>query len=245
MQFLNVGTIEGGRYLLCLGFFTLFSMDLSLIQALSKALIVYIIFMGSMCLRAWLQAYVGDRMGDPLPALEGRVTLNPFAHMDLWGSVVFPLIALLWPIFGGGIGLPLLAWSKPVKLALLNPKERVRTEVTVAAMGPLAHLVLCSAWATLGGLLCRSSPQWMELVLIGIDLNATLVLFNILPLPPLDGAILMRYILRWKDETYEALSRYSFFIFLILISFPFMRQILYVAIGMIAYPFRLLFSYCL
>lgn len=216
-------------------------MEFSLIQSLSQALIVYIIFVASMCLRAWLQASVADRMGDPLPALEGRVTLNPIVHMDLWGSVIFPLIALIWPVLGGGLQLPILAWSKPVRLALLDPKTRVRTEVLVAAMGPLAHLGLCAVWAIGGGILARYDSSWVGLIVIGLQLNAMLALFNLLPLPPLDGAILMRYLFRLKDETYDMLSRYSFLIFLILVMFPFMRQFLYHAIAMIQLPFNLLF----
>ena len=171
-------------------------MEFSLLQSFSQALLVYIIFMASMCLRAWLQAFIGDRMGDPLPRLEGRVTLNPVVHMDLWGSVIFPLMALVWPIFGGGFQLPLLAWSKPVRLALMNPATRVRTEVAVAAMGPFAHLVLCAVWAIGGGFIAKYDSSWAGLVVIGLQLNAMLTLFNLLPLPPLDGAILMRYLFR-------------------------------------------------
>lgn len=217
-------------------------MEFSLLQSLSQGLVVYIIFVASMCLRAWLQAFIGGYMGDPLPALEGRVTLNPIVHMDLWGSVIFPLMALLWPVLGGGMHFfPLLAWSKPVRLALMNPSARVRTEVTVAAMGPLAHLGLCLLWAIGGGFIARYNSSWAGLVVIGLQLNAMLALFNLLPLPPLDGAILMRYLFRLKDETYDLLSRYSLLIFLILIIFPFMRHLLYQAISIIQFPFNLIF----
>ncbi len=213
-----------------------------LLPALREALVIYIIFIASMCLRSWGQAFVADLLGDPLPRLQNRVTLNPFAHMDLFGSVLFPLIALFWPIFVGGMRMPLFAWSKPIELALLNPKTRVRNEVCVAATGPGVHLFLCALWALIGGFIARFFPHLIGLVLIGIQLNATLAFFNLLPIPPFDGGTLVRYLFRMKDEWFMALSRYSLLIFLLLISLPMARNFIYAAITLIDFPFRLLFA---
>ncbi len=214
---------------------------ISLLPAVREALVVYMIFVMSMCLRAWGQAFVADVMGDPLPRLQGRVTLNPFAHMDLFGSVLFPLMSLFWPILIGGMRMPLFAWSRPIELALMNAKTRVRDEVCVAATGPCMHLALCLVWAVAGGLLGRHWPHLIGLVLIGLQINATLAFFNLLPLPPFDGGTLMRYAVRMKDETYQAMARYSLLIFLVLISVPVARGFMYKAIMLIELPFRWVF----
>jgi Zn-dependent protease len=211
---------------------------MDLLPGIREALIIYMIFMMSLCLKAWAQALVGDKLGDPLPRLQGRVTLNPLVHMDLMGSVIFPLICLLWPLFVGGMRLPLFAWSKPVQLAFINPKTRVRDEICLALTGVGGHLILCLLWVIIGGYISLQWPHLIGLVLIGLQINATLTFFHLLPIPPFDGGILLRHITRMKDETYETLTRYSLLIFLILISLPLFRSVMGYIISAIEIPFR-------
>lgn len=210
------------------------------LPSIREALVVYMIFMMSLCLKAWAQAFVGDRLGDPLPRLQGRVTLNPLVHLDLMGSVIFPLVCLLWPIIMGGGHLPLFAWSKPVELAFINPKTRVRDEICLALTGIGGHLLLCLLWSIVGGYLSLQWPHLIGLILIGLQINATLTFFHLLPLPPFDGGVLLRHITRMRDSTYETLSRYSLIIFLIMISLPMFRGIMGSIIAFIEVPFRMI-----
>lgn len=210
---------------------------MEIIEGLRQGVIFYLIFMSSLCLRAGVQAWVGEKMGDPLPRLEGRVSFNPVVHMDWVGSVLFPLGAIVLPIFLGGSLLPLFGWTKPIHLALMEPQRRRRVEVTVALSGILFYMGISLVLAVGGGVISRLSPDLLSLFWIAIQINVTLAVFHLLPLPPLDGGVLARYAFNLSDEFYEALSRYSLFIFLGLILFPVTRQLIFGLIMLLQWPF--------
>ncbi len=130
--------------------------------------------------------YVARLFGDNTAYMLGRVTLNPIPHIDPFGTVILPLIMLLIP---GGF---LFGWAKPVPInfgALRNPK---RDMLFVAAAGPAANLVMIIVWAILAkiSILMGDASYALPLRLMssaGIFVNAILMVFNLLPLPPLDG----------------------------------------------------------
>ncbi len=130
--------------------------------------------------------YVARIFGDNTAYMLGRVTLNPIKHIDLFGTVILPLILLLLP---GGF---LFGWAKPVPVnfsALRNPK---RDMMFVAAAGPAANLLMLIGWAVLAkvSIMMGDSSYALPLRLMssaGIFINAILMVFNLLPLPPLDG----------------------------------------------------------
>jgi Zn-dependent protease len=130
--------------------------------------------------------YVARLFGDNTAYMLGRVTINPIPHIDPFGTVILPLIMLLIP---GGF---LFGWAKPVPInfsALRNPK---RDMLFVAAAGPAANLLMIIGWAILAkiSILMGDASYALPLRLMssaGIFINAILMVFNLLPLPPLDG----------------------------------------------------------
>lgn len=127
-------------------------------------------------------AFVSDRLGDPTPRAQGRVTLNPAAHVDLIGFVSLLIL---------GFG-----WGKPVQINPLYYKHRRRDEIMVAFAGVLMNLVLAFAGAGLmklfyvgiGGVFKSQSIYVIWQILTGfVQINLVLLFFNLIPLPPLDG----------------------------------------------------------
>ena len=131
-------------------------------------------------------AWSADKLGDPTARLLGRITLNPIPHIDLIGTVVFPLIAMMNP------GFPLLGWAKPVPVNTLNLRAPRRDFAVIAAAGPISNLILAVAIALVvaivgGGPDSLATPAVERFLKQMIFLNIILAVFNLIPVPPLDG----------------------------------------------------------
>ncbi|MFQ5811935.1 MAG: site-2 protease family protein [Anaerolineae bacterium] len=185
-------------------------------------------------------AWVANELGDPTARYQGRLSLNPLVHLDPMGTMM-----MLFSLFSGfGIG-----WGKPVPVdpRYLRKGPRVGMGM-VAAAGPLSNLVL-AAIAAVPIRLGLSLPwSLLNLLLILISVNISIALFNLLPIPPLDGASILRGILstiraRWAYQVSDALDRMQVqgpIIFLLLII---VDQVLPISIlGLIlGTPYRLLY----
>ncbi|MFP6854213.1 MAG: site-2 protease family protein [Opitutales bacterium] len=195
---------------------------LALTENLRDGLVFYLILVASLSVHEWAHAFVADKTGDPLPRAQGRVTLNPIAHMDPIGTVILPLgMILLNPTFA------ILGWGKPVQVSLPNPKTRVRDDLLITGAGPLSNLLLAFSVALLGGLSLRFSPEaiaWKGLFEAVIWINCILFLFNLIPVPPLDGSHFLKHALRIREQAYSEFSRYGFFVILVLINVPQFRE---------------------
>ena len=163
-------------------------------------------------------AWMADRLGDPTARLMGRLTLNPLAHIDLYGTILFPLLLILlrFPIVFG--------WAKPVRYDPYNLADPRRDSALISLAGPLSNLTLAIISAlTLRIVLTPFSPF---LFLSGflsplIWINIALAIFNLLPIHPLDGGKILVGLLPQK-EAYEAdvfLKQYGMIILFFLI-FP-------------------------
>lgn len=205
---------------------------------LRNGAILFLILLGSLCIHEWAHAFIADKLGDGTPRRDGRVTLNPAAHIDLFGTIILPLMCIF--VFPGGL---FLAWGRPV---VTNPsyyRNPRRDDVLVTAAGPGANLGLALLAALLGGLAVRFEPRTIELAREVIRINVFLAVFNLIPLPPLDGGNIMRHLVGMKEETYQRLAQWSFFIFLGLMFLPPVRFLLAIAIGVTASPFVLLLNF--
>lgn len=135
--------------------------------------------------------YVARHFGDPTAAEAGRITLNPFRHIDPVGTILVPAGILGLSILFGSSGM-LFGWAKPVPVdfsRLRNPKADM---LWVAAAGPFMNLVMALGWAVLLKLVVSAEPgaytdALMHMSIAGITINAILMFLNLLPLPPLDG----------------------------------------------------------
>lgn len=206
-------------------------MDFSLLNEIRNGLLLYIILVCSVCIHEWGHAFAADKLGDPLPRIQGRVTLNPLAHIDFLGTVVFPLIMIFWPIFAGApAGIALIGWGKPVQISLPNSKTRRRDDLLITAAGPATNLLLCLLCALAMPFVSKIDPTVVSLFYLAIVLNAALFIFNLLPIPPLDGGHFLKHAIRMSEESYWNFSRWGFFILLVLINIGPFRKALSTAI---------------
>ncbi|MGF1531973.1 MAG: site-2 protease family protein [Puniceicoccaceae bacterium] len=182
---------------------------------IEEGIILYLILLCSLSIHEWAHAWTAQKLGDDTARLLGRVTLNPIAHMDLFGTLVFPLLM----IFGG---VPLIGWGKPVPVNVRNLRQPVRDHILVVIAGPLSNLVLLLATCLIVGLYLRFlgdgavSEIPMPLMAI-LQINVILTLFNLIPIPPLDGSHLLRYAIGMTHETFMKFSQWGFVVLMVLL----------------------------
>ena len=154
---------------------------------------IILVLIISIILHELAHGYAAYALGDPTAKLAGRLTLNPFSHMDPIGSVVIPglLIISQTPFLFG--------WAKPVPYNPHNLKHARWGESFVAAAGSLTNLLIASLFALiiqLGGDVF--SPTFLSFAAIVVFVNLFLGLFNLIPLPPLDGYTVLRNALPYR-----------------------------------------------
>ncbi|NLY56392.1 MAG: site-2 protease family protein [Firmicutes bacterium] len=159
-------------------------------------------FLLALSMHEFAHGAVSYRLGDPTPAYAGRLTLNPLAHLDLMGSLAF-LISIQ-----AGLG---FGWAKPVPVDPRYYRNYKKGLVLVGLAGPLANFTLAFVFSLLLKVLINN-PFWVQFLLINILVNISLGVFNLVPIPPLDGSKVLygllpyRYTYRWyKFEQYGPL----------------------------------------
>jgi len=165
------------------------------------------LFVGLM-VHEYAHALVSTRLGDLTPKQQGRLTLHPRPHLDPLGTVILPGLTLLPRLFGRLVFLP-FAYAKPMEQSPWTLRRRNRDAILIASAGPAANLVL--AFAAGGLLRVTAGTGLMGELLIGLlQTNVILAVFNILPIPPLDGSrVLARYLPARAAEVYRGLDAYG------------------------------------
>lgn len=176
-------------------------------------------------------AWTASRCGDPTARMLGRVTLNPIRHIDLFGTIILPLVAAL-------SGIPLLGWAKPTPVDPRNFRRPVFDDILTSVAGPVSNFIVATgALIVLGGIALSSATGhaivdglpggnsgdlsnstftpiamlFYELMLI----NIVLAVFNLIPVPPLDGSHVLRHFL--PESVRMVYDRLGFFALLALV----------------------------
>lgn len=155
----------------------------------------------SLTIHEFAHAWVADKLGDPTPRIQDRVTLNPLAHLDPLGTA-----ALLFIGFG---------WGKPVQFDPYNLKDQVRDTALIALAGPASNLLLAVAAVAVNLII----PLPTEIFFALVYFNVLLMVFNLVPVAPLDGSKIITALLpRETAYEYESLmNRYGMWILLFLL----------------------------
>jgi Zn-dependent protease len=212
--------------------------DLSLPQVIAVS-ILPILF--AITVHEVAHGWVARRFGDPTAQRLGRLTLNPLKHIDPVGTVLIPALLLL---LKAGF---LFGWAKPVPVTWENLRHPRRDMVFVAAAGPAANLLMALFWGGVAKLasILPATADWAATPLalmgeIGIMINVLLMVFNLLPLPPLDGGRvavgLLPGPLAWRLARVEP---YGFFILLALMAFGALWFVIQPAVSLVTSLVRL------
>jgi Zn-dependent protease len=193
-----------------------------------EIVVAIIVLLFSLTVHESSHALAARQLGDDTAYRLGRVSLNPMVHIDPIGTILVPIIALLLP---GGM---LFGWAKPVPVNGFRLRNPLRDHALIAAAGPASNLLLALVFAVLlgivagfghrglfsgggtagaAGVFLRLLCQW------GISLNILLALFNLIPLPPLDGGWILRAGLHGQAaELFERIRPYGFLLILVLMN---------------------------
>ncbi|KKP53969.1 MAG: hypothetical protein UR46_C0031G0010 [Parcubacteria group bacterium GW2011_GWA1_33_6] len=186
-----------------------------------------VILLFSVIIHELAHGYIAYSLGDPTAKYAGRLTLNPIKHLDPFGSVILPLILFI-------SGSPILfGWAKPVPVNPYNFKDQKWGSLKVAIAGPITNIAL----AIFFGLLIRFIPSSFFISFPGmflmfsyiVTINLVLAIFNLIPIPPLDGFwILFKFIPQKFEKLTIFLHQYGIFILIFLIFFGALQNLIFI-----------------
>ncbi len=180
-------------------------------------LIVLPVLLFAVTVHEYAHGWVAERRGDSTARLSGRLTLNPIAHIDPIGTVIFPLLLYITQVHVMKIETPLIfGWAKPVPVNFRNLRNPKQDMVAVGLAGPVANIILaifCTLFLRMG--IIEPYTFIGKLFVFGIFINLLLAIFNLVPIPPLDGSRILTGLLppRWAYN-YSKLERFGFIILL-------------------------------
>ncbi|HJQ22837.1 MAG TPA: site-2 protease family protein [Blastocatellia bacterium] len=199
---------------------------------IGNLIIWFIVLLFSLSFHEAAHAWTSERFGDDTGRLQGRITLNPIAHIDPIGTIVFPLLSAT-------VGIPLLGWAKPVQTNPLLWREKTKANIMVSAAGPLSNFILAVvAFIIIKALLITGvfylnggyytlvlpvpgQPAYLAplavLLSVMLMLNVLLGVFNFIPVPPLDGSHILEELLPSSmAEAYYQIRPFGFILLYLL-----------------------------
>ncbi len=207
----------------------------------AQIFIGFLVLLFSLTVHESAHAWTAWRLGDPTGRLLGRVSLNPAVHVDPVGTLLFPLLAMV-------TNLPIIGWAKPVPVDVLKLKNYRRDFMLIAAAGPASNLLLAIV-AAVGMRVAALSPSGVGTVSLSgplallsmtmLEVNLLLAIFNMIPVPPLDGGNVLAGLLPDRvADLFDNLRPYGFIVLYALI-------LTGIFVRLVAPPYRLLLSWLL
>jgi Zn-dependent protease len=197
-------------------------------------LIAYIVLLFAITIHEAAHGWAAMKFGDATAYHMGRVTINPIPHIDPVGTVLFPLMMMF-------TGIPLFGWAKPVPVNPMNLRNPRRDNLWISAAGPLSNFAAATGFFILIRILKAVNPQafytapglqggfqlsqgLVMILFYGILINTFLAIFNLIPIPPLDGSgVLMGLLSDEAAEKYDKIRPYGFIILIGLLVLGFFR----------------------
>jgi Zn-dependent protease len=164
-------------------------------QTIAVGLTSYFVLLFSLSFHESAHAWMALQMGDDTALREGRITLNPLAHIDPIGTVLIPIIQIFGP------GIPLLGWAKPTPVQPRNFTHLRKGYLLVWGAGPVSNFLLALVFTALlyvavrVGVATEVHDAVFSTLVIGVSMNIALGVFNLIPLPPLDGSFVFSWAL--------------------------------------------------
>lgn len=204
------------------------------------------ILLFSVVIHELAHGWMALKLGDPTAKAMGRLTLNPIPHIDPVGSILVPLFSLFVA------GQVFIAWAKPVPVNPLNFSNYRRDDILVSIVGPVSNLILAFICTVLfiifgfvGSLSSGSNSMvsqafdfLLSMLAGGITLNVVLAVFNLIPIPPLDGSHVVASLLPDEiSDRYRSLGFYGIFIILILMRWQPFNYLFSAIISSLTFPF--------
>ena len=204
-----------------------------------------IVLLFAICVRESARAWMANRLGDPTGKMTGRISLNPVTHIDPVGTILVPLILI---VFSRGT----FGWGKPVPVDNRNFKNVVGDDILCAIAGPVANLLIAflavvgiavivrgsnsGAIPTIGAAV--AGQPLVDLFSRAIQINILLAVFNLIPLPPLDASQVVRHFL-----SYNALQKFDQYGYIALMIIIFVLPMIgFNLVGILSFPFDILFQ---
>lgn len=195
-------------------------------SAIIEGLLTYLCFIPLLTFHEWAHAWVAWKCGDDTAYHQGRVTLNPVAHMELLGTVILPLVGIFLSLSSSALAGFIIGWGRPVPVNISNLRNPRRDDTLVALAGPAINVLLAFALLALAKIGAVSGFNQLGDVFIRMAiLSLFLCFFNLLPIPPLDGSHVLKNLIGMSYETYWKLCQYGFLAVIIAINIPAVRGI--------------------
>ena len=196
------------------------------LPSIQELAIVIPVFLLALTIHEFAHGWAANRLGDPTARLQGRLTLNPFAHLDIIGTIAIAIIGL--------------GWAKPVPVDSRYLRNPQRDMILIAAAGPASNLILAVLAAFAAQMIpwrhfLTQQSEWLIVPIVNVVetsvyVNVILAVFNLLPIPPLDGSRIVSGLLPARHAiSYGRLEPYGFIIIFLLFYTGAMRPVFRIA----------------